>query len=225
MSVTLTSILEQFSNNPIQILDKSISLNKYVGIDLSTSNKDLLKIDITNHLECQAYIDTILKLNDAQVAYGGYLEQRNLYTSSSRFSSGSKRDIHLGMDFWCKAATKVIVPIAGKVYGFKNNGDSGNYGPTIILEHKLADVICYTLYGHLSLESLSGLYIGKEFIAGETLATLGKPAINVNYAPHLHFQIIKDIENYKDDYPGVCHSKDLVFYKNNCPNPNSLLKI
>ena len=225
MSITLESILKQFSNSPIQILDKSIPIDSYITIDLSSNNKDLSKINITNHLECQAFIDTILQQHNAQVAYGGYLEKRNLYASSSRFSSGLKRDIHLGIDFWCKARTNVIVPIPGKIYGFKNNDDSGNYGPTIILEHKLSNQVFYTLYGHLSLESLNDMYIGKEFSKGETLATLGTPAINVNYAPHLHFQIIRDMENYKGDYPGVCHYRDLDFYKNNCPNPNYLLKL
>jgi len=41
----------------------------------------------------------------------------------------------------------------------------------------------------------------------------------------LHFQIIKDIKDYKGDYPGVCAAKDLKYYKNNCPNPNLLLKL
>ena len=131
----------------------------------------------------------------------------------------------MGIDFWCKAETKVVVPIDGKVYGFKNNDDIGNYGPTIILEHQLSDMVFYSLYGHLSIASLNDLYIGKQFKKGAILATLGATEINVNYAPHLHFQIIDKIDNYRGDYPGVCNSIDLEFYKTNCPDPNYLLKL
>jgi len=49
--------------------------------------------------------------------------------------------------------------------------------------------------------------------------------INGDYAPHLHFQIIIDMEEKTGDYPGVCSENKLEFYKNNCPNPNLLLKI
>ncbi|MEM8845731.1 MAG: peptidase M23, partial [Bacteroidota bacterium] len=66
---------------------------------------------------------------------------------------------------------------------------------------------------------------GMHFKMGEELATLGAPEVNVNYAPHLHFQIIEDIQGYEGDYPGVCSQKELHFYKKNCPNPNLLLKL
>jgi len=209
----------------ILILDKTIPLKAYTPINLSITNKALHNKDITKPDLCQHYINEVLQQNNALVAYGGYLEQRNLYTSSSRFSKDKIRNIHLGIDFWCTAGTNVIVPLEGKVHSFQNNKDIGNYGPTIILEHKVNHILFYSLYGHLSIASLKGLYIGKVFKEGEVLASLGTPDINVNYAPHLHFQIIKTIGNYLGDYPGVCHHNDLDFYKDNCPNPNLLLKL
>ena len=101
----------------------------------------------------------------------------------------------------------------------------GDYGPTIILEHEIEGFTFYTLYGHLSLESLEGKSVGQIVKKGQKIAELGKPPINGDYAPHLHFQIIKNIENKKGDYSGVCSEKDLDFYTENCPNPNFLLKI
>jgi murein DD-endopeptidase MepM/ murein hydrolase activator NlpD len=67
--------------------------------------------------------------------------------------------------------------------------------------------------------------VGQTIAKGERMATLGLPPINGDYAPHLHFQIIIDMENKKGDYPGVCSSKTLAFYLQNCPDPNLLLKI
>ena len=83
----------------------------------------------------------------------------------------------------------------------------------------------YTLYGHLSLKSISHLKVGMAFKQGDLLGDLGKPDVNGDYPPHLHFQIIKDIQEFKGDYPGVCSKKHLDFYLKNCPDPNTLLKL
>tara|TARA_R110002110_G_scaffold60312_3_gene169896 strand:+ start:464 stop:673 length:210 start_codon:yes stop_codon:yes gene_type:complete len=61
--------------------------------------------------------------------------------------------------------------------------------------------------------------------AADQIATLGDANINGDYPPHLHFQIIKDIQEYFGDYPGVCSEKYLEFFRVNCPNPDILLKI
>lgn len=223
----LEKVLLKHSKRLIAILDREIPTVKYIPLDLSVLNSDLGTLDISNPSVCQEYIDKVLNGNSSSVAYGGYLERRNLYSKSPGFvvKGEEERNIHLGIDLWAKAGTKVIAPLRGVVHSFKNNSVSGDYGPTIILRHELDGVQFYTLYGHLSIESLQGLYKNKEFRAGEVLATLGDTSINVNYAPHLHFQIIKEIGDFKGDYPGVCAQKDLHTYQKNCPDPNLLLKI
>lgn len=223
----LEKVLLKHTDRPIAILDREIPISKYITLNLSVSNSDLKTLDIANPTICQEYIDTILKDEPASVAYGGYLEKRNLYSNSPNFNpkGDEVRNIHLGMDFWSKAGTRVIVPVGGLVHIFKNNKLPGDYGPTIILKHELDGIQFYTLYGHLSIESLYGLYKNKEYKPGEVLGTLGDTRINVNYAPHLHFQIIGDIGHFRGDYPGVCTKKDLFEYQQNCPNPNLLLKI
>ncbi len=224
---SFVKVLSSYSESPISILDSGIPLNGYRPLDLSNTNTELISIDITDPLICQAYIDTVLQRLDGQIACGGYLEERNLYANKANFSANrsAQRNIHLGIDYWCKAGTQVVVPLNGTVHSFKNNNTIGDYGPTIILEHTLGVHVFYTLYGHLSLDSLEALYIGKEFITGTVLGKLGTPDMNVNYAPHLHFQIILDIETYLGDYPGVCAATQVDFYKKNCPNPNLLLKL
>lgn len=223
----LEQTLSGISQQPVAILDTKIPLSTYTPINLSSHNPDLEGIVITDPTQCQAYIDQILKQHSAAVAYGGYLEQRNLYADKSGFSTQGKpaRNIHLGMDFWSPAGTDVVSPLHGKVHSFQNNTTPGDYGPTIILAHAVNEITFHTLYGHLSLESLEGLYTGKEFQPGETLASLGTSEINGNYAPHLHFQIIQDLKNNQGDYPGVCSRTDLDFYSRNCPDPDLLLKL
>lgn len=208
---------------PIPILNKEISITEYCPIDFSITNEELKGFNITNAEECQQYIDGVLKRQNAKVAYGGYLEQRNLYGTSARFQGEQPRNIHLGMDFWCASGTSVMAPLDGKVHSFANNSDDGNYGPTIILEHQNPVSTFYTLYGHLSLESIVGLNPGQYITKGDAFAFLGAPEINVGYAPHLHFQLIIDMGKYQGDYPGVCSSNEILYYSKNCPNPNLLL--
>ena len=224
---TLHEELISYSSNPISILDTTIPIQKYVCLNLSKDNKELFGLEITNHTVCQNYIDRVLHDKNGLIAYGGYLEERNLYNDKEGFSSSTKpiRNIHLGIDYWCAALTKVIVPIKGVVHSFKNNNVIGDYGPTIILKHVLGNHTFYTLYGHLSVDSLDGLFINKEFKAGDSIGRLGTPDINVNYAPHLHFQIIRDLEGNLGDFPGVCAKAQLPFYQENCPDPNILMKL
>ena len=223
----LEKILVKTSEKPFPILDAAIPGSAYTGIDLSQDNPDLSNLNISKPEVCQLYIDEVLKMNVAEVAFGGYLERRNLYHSYANFEKdrNDPRNIHLGMDFWSRAGTVVRTPLDGKIHSFRNNHISGDYGPTIILEHTAFNRAFYTLYGHLSLSSLDSLYVGRVYKKGELLGRLGTPDINVNYAPHLHFQIIGNIQNHKGDYPGVCKETNLEFYKENCPDPNLLLKL
>ena len=173
------------------------------------------------------FLDDYLNQNGARVAYGGYLEKRNLYQRSTIFNNSNteERNIHIGLDLWTKAGTPVLAALDGVIHSFQNNSSHGDYGPTIILKHTLNNCEFYTLYGHLSLESIALLKINQSFKKGDEIAQLGEAIVNGDYAPHLHFQIIKDIEGFRGDYPGVCSEKDLIKYKNNCPNPTLLLKI
>lgn len=222
---TLEKILLQLEN--CIVIESSIPYAKYTPLDLSISNQELFDIDMSDSKAVEVFIENHLQKNNAKVAFGGYNEERNLYKSSVIFNDdkNEERNIHIGMDLWIKAGTPVLAALDGEVYGFDFNTGKGNYGPTIILKHTIENEIFYSLYGHLSIESIEQIEQGALFKKGETVATLGHSSVNGGYAPHLHFQIIKNIEDYSGDYPGVCCKKDLAYYLENCPDPNLLLKI
>jgi murein DD-endopeptidase MepM/ murein hydrolase activator NlpD len=222
-----SKFLESCVLERLSVLDLSIPKSKYVPLDLSESNEELNSVDVSFSSKLETYINNHIKKNKAQVAFGGYLEVRNIYKRSNHFNNQAQeeRNIHLGVDLWYNAETSIFSPFDGTVHSFKNNTNHGDYGPTIILKHKVDDVIFHTLYGHLSLESIKNLEVGKPFKKGDKIATLGEASVNGDYPPHLHFQIIKDIQGCQGDYPGVSSKKDLEFYRNNCPNPNILLKL
>ncbi|AUP78199.1 peptidoglycan DD-metalloendopeptidase family protein [Flavivirga eckloniae] len=225
-SNNFSDFLSSISKEPLQVLDASIPKSKYVLLDLSESNKALHSIDVSSSSKLDTYINNHIKKHNASVAYGGYLEVRNIYKRSLHFNKQANdgRNIHIGIDLWCPANTPIYTPLNAEVHSFKNNTNYGDYGPTIILKHTINKITFYTLYGHLSLASIKDLKVNQVFKQGEPIATLGDSNVNGDYPPHLHFQIIRDLQNYEGDYPGVCSKKDLNFYTGNCPGPNTLLK-
>jgi murein DD-endopeptidase MepM/ murein hydrolase activator NlpD len=210
-----------------KVVDASVSYDDYMPLDLSIGNTALSEVNLSDALEFEQYVDNYLLRNRARVAYGGYNEERNLYKRSSIFNQNAvdERNIHIGLDLWIAAGTAVIAALEGKIHSFAFNSGLGNYGPTIILEHHIENNCFYTLYGHLTLESITGIAIADTVMKGSILGFLGDASVNGDYSPHLHFQIIKEIGDYFGDYPGVCSKKDLDFYMENCPNPELLLKI
>ncbi|MUP44199.1 peptidase M23 [Gramella sp. BOM4] len=198
----------------------------YAYIDLSENNRDLLKLEVASSEAFSVFIDEYLKNREARAAYGGYNELRTLYNRSELFNNvSSNRNIHIGLDIWVPAYSEIISPLQGKIHSFKDNSNFGDYGPTIILEHTIDERTFYTLYGHLSRRSLSGLEVGKKVSAGEKIAELGDFSENGDYAPHLHFQVIEDLHGKIGDFPGVVKKEDLESYLKICPDPNLLLKI
>lgn len=211
----------------IKVIDSTIPYSQYTPLNLSTENSALTGMDISNASCFETMIESYLDHHNAKVAYGGYNEVRNLYKRSIAFndSNTEERNIHIGLDLWIKAGTSVLAALDGKVHSFRFNNHMGDYGPTILLEHQLENQTFYTLYGHLSLESIRTIKVGDFFTKGQQIATLGNSTVNGDYAPHLHFQIIKNIKDNLGDYPGVCSKSNLDYYLKNCPDPNLLLKI
>jgi murein DD-endopeptidase MepM/ murein hydrolase activator NlpD len=227
-SEKFNQFLKTLSVAPLPVINSDFPKKKYIKIDMSKKNKDLLNFDISSSKEWERYIDSYLKKHQKTVAYGGYLEKRNLYDRSDYFKKlkeNEKRNIHLGIDLWCKEDTEVIAVLTGEVHSFNNNNNHSDYGPTLILKHQIETEIFYTLYGHLSVSSIENINIGDVVLQGKSIGRLGNSVVNGDYAPHLHFQVIRKLEDCFGDYPGVSSQKNMEFYKNNCPDPNLLLKL
>lgn len=205
---------------PHVLFGEEFDLSTYRKVDLSVKNPNLGNA-LVSPKECQHFLDNFLKQNSGKVAFGGYMERRGLYGNFVHFNPGGQqdRDIHLGVDFWAPAGTGVYAPWDGKVHSWANRDQTGDYGPVILLEHQLRGKTLYTLFGHLSTDSLEGLAVGRKYLKGDRLGSLGGPRVNGGYAPHLHFQLIKDLEGYRGDYPGVSSLSRIEFYRENCPDP------
>ena len=204
-----------------RLFAEPLSILNSVALDLSATNLELNPSIYGNVSAFQEYIEG--KLGE-KIGFGGYLEHRVIYESYENFATASAdfRNIHLGMDFWTSEGAPIFAPFAGEVHSFQINQGAGNYGPTIILYHPAEKI--FSLYGHVSMADLIPLEIGLPIGAGQLLCHLGKLTENGGWPPHLHFQLIRDMQGFHGDYPGVCSQKDLSFYANNCPDPASFLR-
>ena len=162
---------------------------------------------------------------DGHLHIGGYGEDRAIYDTPIFNPAGEEpRTIHLGLDIFAPAGRAVYAPLAGKVHSFQVNDNAKDYGPTIILEHALAPgLTIWSLYGHLSAESLDGLAARQDIAAGSELARLGDPSVNGGWAPHLHVQVMLDLRGQSGDFPGVCRRSEQSDWLTLCPDPRPLL--
>lgn len=225
MSQSLEEVLINHQHEYKNVVPFDLNDERTVIFDFSDGNKELERVDINDEYSFNSYVFDKLQENGAEAGVGGYNEDRIIYRKSAVFTNNEIRSIHLGIDIWAKAGTPIYAPLEGTVHSFKNNSASGDYGPTIVLEHQLENLKFYTLYGHLSTKSLDGLQVGKEVSAGQEIATLGSYHENVHWPPHLHFQIIEDMKDYYGDFPGVASVAKREEYLQQCPDPNFILNI
>jgi murein DD-endopeptidase MepM/ murein hydrolase activator NlpD len=201
---------------------------KLVQMDFTANNKELTAEIVNDTNRFIQYINAQLKAAEAKYGIGGYSEQRTLYARSKVFDAKDgeePRRLHLGIDIWGKPYTRVMAPMDGIIHSYAFNNAYGDYGATIVLSHRLDDISFYTLYGHLSLNSIKNLHEGKSVKQGDVFTEFGIPFENGQWPPHLHFQIILDMQGMKGDYPGVCKNSEREFYLNNCPNPDLILQM
>jgi len=161
----------------------------------------------------------------AVVALGRYNEHRPFYTAPAFQGEhgGEPRTVHLGADLFLEPGSPVFAPLDGVVHATADNAARLDYGPTIILAHRLAGETFYTLYGHLDERSLKGLEPGTCVVRGQTLGMIGDRPRNGDWPPHLHFQITLDLLGCQGDFPGVAQRSLRQAWLDLCPDPNLIM--
>ncbi|MDX5348841.1 MAG: peptidoglycan DD-metalloendopeptidase family protein, partial [Hymenobacteraceae bacterium] len=200
----ISDLLTRHTHEIGPLLNLDVNSDKICVLDLSHHNHNISVDHLQDTAAFDVLIHQLMERQNANVGLGGYLEDRKIYERSTLFEGSDQyRSIHLGVDIWADAGTEVLAPLDGKVHSFRDNNNFGDYGPTLILEHQLEKKKFYTLYGHLSRSSLIGLVEDNVFRKGERIGWIGNYPENGNWPPHLHFQIITDMEGRKGDFPGV----------------------
>jgi 4-aminobutyrate aminotransferase-like enzyme/Ser/Thr protein kinase RdoA (MazF antagonist) len=166
----------------------------------------------------------------AAVGVGRYDEARGLYVAR-QFGTGGRatderRTVHLGIDLFVEPGTTVRAPLPGVVHVLADNAAPQDYGPLVILRHETDDATpFFTLYGHLSRDTLGGLEVGRRVEAGQAIARVGAPPANGDWPPHLHLQVILDLLEMDAGFPGVALPSQRAVWTSLSPDPNLLLRI
>ncbi|UAM97072.1 aminotransferase class III-fold pyridoxal phosphate-dependent enzyme [Polaribacter litorisediminis] len=217
-SFSLSELFPTINRNEIHHLDLSVS-STFPGHQKEFNNLDVF----------QFKIEQLQKEVPNKILAGGYLEPRNLYTSTEYDTVGNygkqSRTIHLGIDFWLPENTPVHALFDGEVVIVENDQGDKEYGGLIVLKHQQKDFCFYTLYGHNTAASVLSYKLGDTIKKGEQIAVLANYPENGNWAPHLHFQVMLSLLDYKTDFPGVAYFNQIDVWKSLCPNPNLLFKL
>jgi len=224
----LTSSLKKYQHTFHSVVPFDPGKDKLLQMNFTATNTDLKNINLEDGDQFASYIKEQIKNAGALYGIGGYAEYRTFYSRSHVFDNApgtEPRRLHLGIDIWADAGTPVFAFMGGMVHSFAFNNNFGDYGATMILLHQLDGIAFYSLYGHISLNDINNIQAGEYVSRGEKIAHLGTPAENGNWPPHLHFQIINDIELNKGDYPGVCSYGEKDKYLANCPDPDLVLNM
>jgi 4-aminobutyrate aminotransferase-like enzyme/Ser/Thr protein kinase RdoA (MazF antagonist) len=214
-SVPRTSVLPwEPASRKMHVFDLSVGSTSIGGLDVVADVSRL-----TERLFSQ------MKEEGAPLGVGRYDEARVLYTSEAfRTKEGEPRTVHLGIDLFVEAGTEIRAPLDGRVHSFAFNDRPLDYGPTILLEHETDEGDrFFTLYGHLSLDSLEGLARGSSVSRGDAIARVGSYPVNGNWPPHLHFQIVLDLLDKEGDFPGVAAPSERDLWLSLSPDPSRLL--
>ena len=229
------------SDRVVAFLENQASFPSVLGVDARTEPSIVLDLSVASPMlagdtsrndepSVTRSVDDAMRAAGVRVAIGRYDEPRLLYVSPA-FALGPRltddhRTIHIGLDLFAEAGTPVFAPLDGEVAAFNDNGMNQDYGPVIILRHHTDDgAEFFTLYGHLSRESLTGLSVGKRVKAGDRIATLGAGDVNGGWTPHLHLQVITDLLELGTDFPGVARPSQRGVWTSICPDPNLIVRV
>ena len=231
------AIIDWLRNNTDSIghvVEPDLHVVKNVVFDLSMGSRELGNLPELSDVEhfTRKLFDR-MKGQKSEVGIGRYNEARPIYTGEQYKLAGNDgpewRTIHIGLDIFMEAGTPILAPLDGVVHSFRDNDAPLDYGPTIILQHTTSDkdtqLVFYTLYGHLSADSLDGLYEGKPIAQGTSFCTIGNYPINGGWPPHLHFQIITDLLDRVGEFPGVARPSQREVWLSISPDPNLIAGI
>ena len=75
------------------------------------------------------------------------------------------------------------------------------------------------------MNDIADLQEGTVIRGGQSFAHFGNVQENGHWPPHLHFQVVIDMEGKQGDYPGVCALSERNKYLSNCPDPDIILNM
>src|SRR5579859_943461 len=226
--------LKQHAEQIKPLIEPDLKTTRPVIFDLSVGSLEAGSVEECSDVDVFTQkLFAHLRAKHNAVGIGRYNEARTIYTAQQFHAVSNDgpqwRTIHLGLDLFLEAGSAVFAPLDGIVHSFRNNREPLDYGPTIILQHTIDNgntpLTFFTLYGHLSVDSLANLHEGQAIAAGSLLARIGDAKVNGGWPPHLHFQIITDLLGRTGEFPGDARPDQRATWLSISPDPNLIAGI
>jgi 4-aminobutyrate aminotransferase-like enzyme/Ser/Thr protein kinase RdoA (MazF antagonist) len=218
--------LERNAHDFSAIVKPTATKPQVAVFDFSASSPEAAQWAAMDAAAAEVRITDHIRAQNADFGIGLYGEDRAVYQGDAYETaiSGERRSIHLGVDIFAPAGEAVHAPFAGKVAFLHDDAVAFGFGPTVLLEH-VTDTgeIFWTLYGHLSRETLATLTVGQLIATGESFAAFGTAEENGNWAPHLHFQLVTDHLGLEGRMFGVGVRDQWQVWREVSPDPSVVL--
>jgi murein DD-endopeptidase MepM/ murein hydrolase activator NlpD len=137
---------------------------------------------------CGRFVDGVAESLGADHTHGGYGEDRGHLWEGHYLPAG--KAVHLGIDLNVPAGTPVTTPAACRVVRSRADPDQdGGWGGFVVLAlDEPLGAATHVAYGHLAHAGLPPE--GTRFRKGDVVGTVGGPAENGGWFPHLHVQCL-----------------------------------
>ena len=213
-------VAPDIDQSKIELLDLSVGSAEWGGGGPDTFRVAMLGERLGAALRGDEGTLGIGRYNETRCWYGG-----KLFAAPSN-EMLQQRTVHLGIDIFAPPETPVYAPLSGTVASAKINAGQLDYGPTIVLRHDPDSGPCfYTLYGHLTQDSVVQLDHGSTIKAGTQIGAIGDFPDNGGWPAHLHFQVMADTLGNRGDFPGVSTPAEREIYMSLSPDPNLILDL
>ncbi len=216
--------LEKNAHDFTPIVRPSVDKPKVTVFDFSATGPEAAQWASLDAAEAEVRIMAQVGREGAAFGVGLYGEDRGIYQGDAYEMAGARRSVHLGVDIFAPAGEPVSAPFAGKVAFIHDDAVAYGFGPTVLLEHEIdGGARFWTLYGHLSRDSVAKLSAGQAIAKGEVFAAFGSANENGNWAPHLHFQVVTDHLGLGGQMHGVGVRDQWQVWREVSPDPSVVL--
>jgi 4-aminobutyrate aminotransferase-like enzyme/Ser/Thr protein kinase RdoA (MazF antagonist) len=231
-SETITKWLRKNQKQIGPLIESDLQTESVVVLDLSVGS---LEYGSLSEIQDTTFFTKIVtdRIEEAgvKIGVGRYNEPRILNRTKKeervQYDIAETPTIHLGMDLFLAPGEAILAPLDGIIHSLANNEGFRENGPTLILEHKAGDTNLkfYTMYSHLSKDSLEQLAQGKPVKKGDQIGQVGTPPENGDWPPSLHFQMMCDIFDMQGDFPSYALPSQRELWYSICPDPNTILNL
>ncbi|HET6620395.1 MAG TPA: aminotransferase class III-fold pyridoxal phosphate-dependent enzyme, partial [Dongiaceae bacterium] len=176
------------------VLDRAAALSSKAIVPFGDPDHAIAKASAARRPEEADRLWRAIAAKDGtELGIGPWGEQRPVYSSDafrSLFDPDLRRTMHLGLDLFAPAGSNVRTPLDATVVDLYETDVPLDYGHAVLLRHEPEGLAFYSLWGHLSAQTVRDRKVGEQLRAGEVIGQLGDTHENGNWQPHVHIQLI-----------------------------------